>query len=383
MKTLLSLVAIGAAAYAADWLNDGGDPQHSGWQRHERSLNVRNVGGMKLLWKRQLDNQSRDLNALSTPTMLGPIVTHRGIKELVFVAGSSDNLYAVDADLGRVFWKRHFDSAAPQDPNPQWPCGAGMTAAPAIAPDPDLPYDAPMKEEEEDDFTSLLPIYALSSDGRLHTVRPSDGVETAAALAFIPSNANASNLYRVGVTIYATTSDRCAGAADGVWTMDVNHPDTMVHFSATKHRDAGNAGAFKSSLASWEDAKGTHWNYAAGPAGIRAYTLSGDAGHPQLTLAWTAPTISAPQQPAVANGILFVLASGVFTGQTSSAQEIASKSTHATLYALDAVTGKELYSSGNAITSFSYSSGLAVANGHVCFGTWDNQLYCFGLPLEI
>ena len=29
------------------------------------------------------------------------------------------------------------------------------------------------------------------------------------------------------------------------------------------------------------------------------------------------------------------------------------------------------------------SGGLAVANGHVCSGAWDNALYCFGLPLEI
>ena len=29
------------------------------------------------------------------------------------------------------------------------------------------------------------------------------------------------------------------------------------------------------------------------------------------------------------------------------------------------------------------SGGLAVANRHVCFGTWDNTIYCFGLPLEI
>ena len=55
-------------------------------------------------------------------------------------------------------------------------------------------------------------------------------------------------------------------------------------------------------------------------------------------------------------------------------------STHATLYALDAETGKELYSSGDQIASFAHFGGLSVANGRVYLGTFDSVLYCFGLP---
>jgi len=49
------------------------------------------------------------------------------------------------------------------------------------------------------------------------------------------------------------------------------------------------------------------------------------------------------------------------------------------LYALDARTGRELYSSGTQITSFNHFSGLSVANGRVYIGTFDGMLYCFGL----
>ena len=49
------------------------------------------------------------------------------------------------------------------------------------------------------------------------------------------------------------------------------------------------------------------------------------------------------------------------------------------LYALDAETGKELYSSGNQISSFNHFSGLTVANGRVYINTYDGTLYCFGL----
>ena len=52
---------------------------------------------------------------------------------------------------------------------------------------------------------------------------------------------------------------------------------------------------------------------------------------------------------------------------------------HAVLYALDALTGKELYSSGDQITSFNHFSGLSVANGRVYIATYDGTLYSFGL----
>jgi outer membrane protein assembly factor BamB len=55
------------------------------------------------------------------------------------------------------------------------------------------------------------------------------------------------------------------------------------------------------------------------------------------------------------------------------------RSTKAILYALDAQTGKELWSSGDQITSWSHWSGLSVANGRVYLGTYDGMLYCFGI----
>ena len=54
-------------------------------------------------------------------------------------------------------------------------------------------------------------------------------------------------------------------------------------------------------------------------------------------------------------------------------------SKHAILYALDARTGKELWSSGNDISSFAHFTGLSVANGRVYIGTYDSVVYSFGL----
>ena len=54
-------------------------------------------------------------------------------------------------------------------------------------------------------------------------------------------------------------------------------------------------------------------------------------------------------------------------------------STHATLYALDARTGAELWSSGDQITSFNHFTSLSIANGRVYIGTFDGMLYAFGV----
>ena len=138
IKTLWYWVAFLSLASAADWINQGTV------QKDEKQLTVANVHKLKLLWKRPLDS------ALTSPVMLGPIVTHRGIKELVFVAAASNTLYAVDADLGRVFWTRRFD-------------GPGtLTATPAIA-----PYTNPNPNAEWS--TPLRPIYVATGDGMLHT----------------------------------------------------------------------------------------------------------------------------------------------------------------------------------------------------------------------
>ena len=50
------------------------------------------------------------------------------------------------------------------------------------------------------------------------------------------------------------------------------------------------------------------------------------------------------------------------------------------MYALDGRTGKELWSSGDQITSWNHFSGLTVANGRAYVATFDGTLYCFGIP---
>jgi outer membrane protein assembly factor BamB len=106
---------------------------------------------------------------------------------------------------------------------------------------------------------------------------------------------------------------------------------------------------------------------------------------PSLTPAWNSLDMNSPTPVAVANGMVFALADGDYgiqfdnSGNLLTVDERKAKTSHAILYALDAQAGKVLFSSGDAIKSFSHFSVFAVAGGRVYVGTDDGTLYAFGL----
>jgi outer membrane protein assembly factor BamB len=133
--------------------------------------------------------------------------------------------------------------------------------------------------------------------------------------------------------------------------------------------------------------------------GVAAFRLEERNGGWTLTPAWLSRDIDMAEEVLVANGIVFTYGSGEDTrqqgierafdepppsapavpGVTGQSSRRINGSTHATLYAFDALTGKELWSSGDQITSFNHFSGLTVANGRVYLPTFDGYLYCFGI----
>jgi outer membrane protein assembly factor BamB len=136
-------------------------------------------------------------------------------------------------------------------------------------------------------------------------------------------------------------------------------------------------------LATWQDADGTRWLLAPLAGKIAAFKVVDAGGAVTLEAAWQSRELAAPLAPIVVNGIVFAAASGEYGGGEPNlpATERAKRSTPAVLYALDAATGKELWSSGTTITSFA-RAGLAAGGGQVYLVTYDNTLYAFGIPLE-
>jgi hypothetical protein len=100
-------------------------------------------------------------------------------------------------------------------------------------------------DDQDEGFTPLRPLYVLSSDGNLHSIRPSDGEDMAPAKKFVPGGAYASSLNVARDFVYATTSAGCGGAPDGVWALNVNSPSEKAQsLSGEDERRAAQCGCF-------------------------------------------------------------------------------------------------------------------------------------------
>ena len=108
--------------------------------------------------------------------------------------------------------------------------------------------------------------------------------------------------------------------------------------------------------------------------------LDAAANKPTLASMWISREMHAPEPPTVANGVVYALLSGKTSDESRGAIKApAGVNPHAVLYALDAETGRELYSSSKLIKSFTHFNEPVVAGGQVYVCTWDGKVYAFGL----
>ena len=144
-------------------------------------------------------------------------------------------------------------------------------------------------------------------------------------------------------------------------------------------------------LSSWQDADGTRWVLAPvwgklspelklGGEGVAhgaivAFRVDDHEGKPTLTPAWASRDMSSPEPPVITSGVVFALSAGEYASEEKG-------SGHATLYAFDGATGKELYSTGSQVNAPANLTGMTLANGRVYFTTTDGFLYAFGIFLE-
>lgn len=501
----------------ADWLTHSGDNRRDGWQRDETKISQDTLKNLQLLWKITLETKQRSVYSLFGPLIVERAITDRGFKELAFVATTTNDLVAIDADLGKIFWKKHFDwgADAPETAQSSFLCPGGLTAWPVLPP-------GPGRGRGGNPFP-VRPIFVLTGDGNLHQVNINTGDEMVPPMKFLPPNGKPYSLAYHDNVIYTITGQGCGGnpnsvysldlsdqaktvrswrsgsgglwgiagpaiGADGtvyaetgdgaydparnryansivgltpkelklkdwytpsnaewLWKRDLDMNVTPVLFSykgrelivgsgkegrlfmldsrslgGADHRtplfrsdlisneeiDFAGAGTW-GSLASWEDTQGTRWvlapvwgpthsafkfpvtNGEANAGSIVAFKVEARNGTPALAPVWISRNMITPAPPAIANGLVFALSTGEWVRQANDkegglyqADVRAQKSANAVLYALDAATGTELWSSGNQVTSFTHFAALSIANGRVYFTTYDNTLYCFGIPME-
>ncbi|HVZ59616.1 MAG TPA: PQQ-binding-like beta-propeller repeat protein, partial [Terriglobales bacterium] len=417
----------------------------------------------------------------------------------VYMAGSDDTIYAIDAEVGEIVWQKQFKNPVAAKDKATFQCGNSLNATPVI-----------------DKQAGI--IYVSTSDGKLRGLSLTNGEERMPATNFTDPYSRNWSLNLIDGVIYSSTGRGCGGAVahfmamdlktrqvsefytskgrpsgawgrgglikgpKGIYTQTADGPydpasggfgnsvmslsfknfrllDTYTaanwEFLNKKDLDLGSANpsvfpfqkwtlvasASKEStvtlldadklggsdhhtplylsprwgndefiqhnrgvwgsMATWEDKQGRRWllmplwgpvskgapkfpvSYGSTDQGsIMAFEVLMDANKEKPTLApvWISRDMHAPDPPVIANGVVYVLQTGKDSDEAREKGKLgATPKINAILYALDAETGKELYSSGKLIESWAHFSEPVVAGGRVYVATWDGKLYAFGL----
>ena len=155
--------------WAADWPMFAHDPMRTGWASEETSLSTQNVSRLELKWKVRVDNEPKFLSALTVPVVATDIDTPEGVRTLVYVAGISNNFYALDSANGAVVWSRKFESRLTTTGGAYqntFLCPNGITATPAID-------------------RGTRTVYVVGKDGRLYGLDLATGQDKFPPLTFV------------------------------------------------------------------------------------------------------------------------------------------------------------------------------------------------------
>ncbi|MGH9403073.1 MAG: PQQ-binding-like beta-propeller repeat protein [Terriglobia bacterium] len=208
--TTILLAALSATwGMGADWPVFGHDPQRSGWASGEHTLNAGNVRGLQLLWKVHVKNQPESLTALTAPVVAKASRGGASARDVVYVAGSSGEIYALDAETGKILWSRELSShSLPASPG-MWLCPNNLNATPAA-----------------DERRGLL--YTIAADGMFYGLDLSTGAIRLGPIQFVPPYSKDWSLNLWNGSVYTTVSQGCGGARSGIYSISVQDPDRPV-----------------------------------------------------------------------------------------------------------------------------------------------------------
>ena len=93
---------------AGEWNTAGGDAHRSFWTPTDGKISRASLAkpGFAMTWKVKLDNAPRASNALTPSLIMTGYIGYRGFRSLGFLSGSSDKIYGVEIDVGRVEWQK-------------------------------------------------------------------------------------------------------------------------------------------------------------------------------------------------------------------------------------------------------------------------------------
>jgi hypothetical protein len=241
----LPLDGLTQSTASRDWPTWGYDQERTGWNKGETTLSKDNVSRLELKWSTQLTTKPTEvvLSTLTAPLVIEGVNTPQGRKTLVFVVGSDDTIFAIDADNGKVVWQRTFPNLLTPPQPATWLCSNAQNATPVI-----------------DKARSIL--YLNTSDGKLRGLGLSNGEDRITPTEFVTPFARNWSLNLIDDVIYSPSARGCGGV--------------MAHFSAIDISDPAHLRLSRLFTSSGRPAGA--WGRAGvvrGPKGIYAQTADG------------------------------------------------------------------------------------------------------------
>jgi len=242
---LMSIFPMAVAAQDADdWPTWGHDQERSGWNRAETGLTKNNVSKLGVLWSMKLSTPPTDivLSTLSAPVGIAGVGTPQGPKNMLFLLGADDTLFALDAADGKILWQKTFPNAVPVKRAATWLCPNAANATPVIDRQKGV-------------------IYFVTSDGNLRGLALGDGAERLTPTEFVAPYARDWSLNLIDNVVYTTSARGCGqlepdsqmasallpkgtgvqldpGAISAADVRDPEHP-RVTHFYTSGGRPAG------------------------------------------------------------------------------------------------------------------------------------------------
>lgn len=207
----LPFLAFSTIALAGDWLTFGHDPQRTGWAFEETKLNPENVSKLALAWKTRLKNEPYSLSALTAPVVASGITTVKGVRSVVYVAGITGTVFALDAESGEELWNHNFKYVVlPGKGGYQgtFLCPNGITATPVI-----------------DKATNTL--FVIAGNGALYGLDLGSGTVRYGPVQFVAPYSKNWSLNLVDGVVYTVLAQGCGDGLSGFYAVDVrdrHHP---------------------------------------------------------------------------------------------------------------------------------------------------------------
>ncbi len=206
--------------FAGGWPTFAHDPQRTGWAFGEDAISPANAAQLELKWKAHLNNAPKALSDLTAPVVASVATTAEGVKTLVYVGGSSNHLFALDAASGKIVWSKTLRTDAKPVNADFWLCPQGINATPVI-----------------DEKAGI--IYEIAADGKLFGLDLGTGAVKFGPIQFVPPFSKNWSLNLSRGIVYTSISQGCGGAQSGIYSMDVRNPMHPVTKDLLVDRDGG------------------------------------------------------------------------------------------------------------------------------------------------